>query len=203
MIYALYRGFKNGFIMAICTFLALLVGIYAGIHFSDAMAALLKDSWEIDSHYLPIIAFVVTFLVVGALVYFGGRALQKVVSVVKLTPINKVLGMAFSLIKVSYLLSIVCVFIAAMNEKTTLIPDSTMQESILFVPIKEITGKTIPKFKESLVYMDYWYQEEKDSTGMSVEEIVRTKQVADSLDVEIQSSREMRDLFEKISGKVL
>ena len=193
----MYQGFKNGFIMEVCTLLALLVGIYAGIHFSDGTAKLLKDNWGWDSHYMPIISFVITFTAVGAMVYFGGRALQRVISAVKLTPVNKMLGMAFSLIKMSYFLSVICVFIESMNEKTPLIPEETLQESVLYEPVKEVTGKTIPKFKESLIFMDYWYKDEKDSTGLSTDEIVRTKEVADSLDVDIVSAREMKDLFDR------
>ena len=183
--------------MEVCTLLAFLVGIYAGIHFSDGTAKLLKDHWGWDSHYMPIVSFVFTFLAVNAMIFFGGRALQKAIGMLKLSPVNKMLGMAFSLIKMSYILSVICVFIASMNEKTTLVPAEELEGSILYEPVKELTGKTIPQFKESLVYMDYWYKEEKDSTGMSVDEIVQTKELADSLNVDLESSREMRELFDK------
>lgn len=186
-----------GFIMEVCTFLAVLVGIYAGIHFSDGTAKFLKEYWDWDSHYMPIISFVITFLAVGALIFFGGRALQRVVSMVKLSPLNKMLGMVISALKMSYILSVICVFVESMNEKTTLIPHQVIQESLLYEPVKELTGKTIPAFKESLIYWDYWYQNERDSTGLTTEEIVRTKRVADSLQVDIESSVQLLDVYER------
>ena len=35
VIYAAWKGFKHGLIIEVFTLLALVVGIYAGIHFSD------------------------------------------------------------------------------------------------------------------------------------------------------------------------
>jgi len=41
LIIGAWRGFKKGFIIELFTLLALLVGLYAGIHFSDFVAGLL------------------------------------------------------------------------------------------------------------------------------------------------------------------
>lgn len=197
ILYALYRGFIVGFIMEICTLLAVLVGIYAGIHFSDGTATALKNLWDWDSHYMPLISFIITFLVVGACIFFGGRALQKLVGIAKLSPLNKLLGMLVSVIKMSYILSVLCVFIEAMNEKTNLIAQETLEESILYSPIKTVTERTIPAFNKSLIYWDYWYKPESDSTGLSAEQIVHTKKVADSLDLKIENTKELLDVYNK------
>jgi membrane protein required for colicin V production len=69
LIYAAYKGFKHGLIIEVFTLLALFVGLYVGIHFSDFVANFLKETLEWESVYLPIISFTLVFLAVGAMVY--------------------------------------------------------------------------------------------------------------------------------------
>ena len=59
-----WRGFKKGFIIELFTFLALFLGLYAGIHFSDYAANAINESMEVYSDNLPVIAFTVTFLLI-------------------------------------------------------------------------------------------------------------------------------------------
>src|SRR3989338_8571278 len=77
--YGAYKGFKNGFVIELFTLLAILVGIYVGIHFSDFIAAWMKETFDWDSPYLPVVAFTLTFLGVGAMIYFGGKMVEKMV----------------------------------------------------------------------------------------------------------------------------
>ena len=76
ILYGAYKGFKHGFVIELFTLLAILVGIYVGIHFSDYTANWLKSSLEIDSEYLPVIAFTFTFLIVGAMIFFAGKMIE-------------------------------------------------------------------------------------------------------------------------------
>ena len=64
LIYGAWKGFKHGLIIEVFTLLALFVGIYVGIHFSDFTARLLREHLGLTSKYLPIIAFTITFLAI-------------------------------------------------------------------------------------------------------------------------------------------
>mgnify|MGYP000562854965 CR=1 FL=1 len=102
LIYGGWRGFKKGFIIELFTLLALLVGIYAGIHFSDYVSNALSEQ-GVTTKYLPVIAFTITFLGVGAMVFFGGKALERVIKLVALSPLNKIAGLIFGALKMLYL----------------------------------------------------------------------------------------------------
>lgn len=199
--YGAYKGFKNGFIIEICTLLALLVGIYAGIHFSDGTANLLKTSWNIHSEYLPVIAFTLTFLVVGAIVFFGGKMLEKVVDVAKLTPLNKFLGILFALIKVLYILSVLVVLIESYDEKGDIIKEETKTESLLYEPVKNISLTTIPRIKESTIFLSNSLRAEQDSTGLSVQDILRAKEIADSLGIDANDAMELKRIHDEYSDR--
>ena len=69
------------------------MGIYAGIHFSDFMATILRENVGIESEYLPAIAFTITFLLVGAMVYFAGKLVEKGLKIVALGMVNKIAGL--------------------------------------------------------------------------------------------------------------
>lgn len=197
IIYAVYKGFKNGFIIEICTLLALLVGIYAGIHFSDGTANFLKTNWNFDSEYMPVIAFTVTFLAVGALVFFGGKMLEKVVDVAHLTPLNKFLGVLFALIKILYFISVFVVLLESYDEKGDFIKEETKSESILYEPVKTISLTTIPRLKESTIFLTNSFKAEQDSTGLTIQQILRAKEVADSLGIDANDAIELKRLHDE------
>jgi len=149
-----WRGFKKGFVIEIFTLLALLVGIYAGIHFSDYMAAILKEHIGLDSEYMPAIAFTVTFLLVGAMVYFAGKLLEKALKLVALSTINKFAGLLFGAIKMIFILSATIVILESYDKKGKFIPTELKTDSLLYEPIKTTSLTTIPALKYSDLFVD-------------------------------------------------
>ena len=57
-----WKGFKKGLIIELFTLLALLVGIYSAIHFSDYMVEVVESNFNTQAKYTPIIAFALTFI---------------------------------------------------------------------------------------------------------------------------------------------
>ena len=84
-----FQGYKKGIIIEVATLLALVLGIYAALFFSDYTANLLTGSFNISKEYLNIIAFIVTFIGVLILVLLLGKLLEKVVNLLLLGFINK------------------------------------------------------------------------------------------------------------------
>jgi membrane protein required for colicin V production len=147
-----WRGFKKGFIIEFCTLLALFVGIYAGIHFSDFMSNILKNNIGMTSKYLPAIAFTVTFLGVGAMVFFGGKMLEKAIKMVALGPVNKAAGVVFGLVKMLFVLSAVLIILESYDEKSDFIPSDLKENSLLYNPVKNTALSTIPAIEESELF---------------------------------------------------
>lgn len=198
LIYFAYKGFKNGLIIEVFTLLALLVGIYAGIHFSDGTAKMMKENWGMNSDYLPVIAFTVTFLAVGAMVFFGGKFLEKVVNVTGLTIANKLGGIAFAIIKGGYILSILLVLIDSYDEKGDFVKEETKTNSLLYVPVKNLSITTIPHLKESTIFLHNEWQSEADSTGITIDQLLRAKEVADSLGIDANDVMELKHLHDSL-----
>lgn len=201
LIYACYKGFKHGFIIELFTLLALLVGIYVGIHFSDAVAGWIKKSMGWDSEYLPVIAFTITFLGVGAMIYFGGKVVEKMIKVVQLSTVNKVLGIVFAGLKMLYILSVVLVLIESYDEKGGFFPKETKEKSLLYEPVCKVSTTTVPALGNSTIFIKNALKTESDSTGLSVEEVLRAKEIADSLGIDANDAIEIKRIHDEYADK--
>src|SRR6218665_553937 len=153
IIYACYKGFKHGFVIELFTLLALLVGIYVGIHFSDTVAEWMKTSLGWNSEYLPVIAFTVTFLAVGAMIYFGGKMVEKMIKVVQLSPLNKALGVLFAGLKMLYIISVILVLIESYDERGKFFPKETKEKSLLYEPVCKVSTTTVPALANSTIFI--------------------------------------------------
>jgi membrane protein required for colicin V production len=160
--YAAWIGFKKGFIIEVFTLLALFVGLYAGIHFSEFVSTALKKSFSWESEYLPIVAFTLTFLGVGAMVYFAGKTLEKVIKFAMLSPLNKIGGLFFALLKGSYLVSVVLLLLSAYDKNNKFIPLETKNSSLLYNKLLKLSKYSIPGFKESSFFENDTIKETED-----------------------------------------
>ena len=193
LIYGAWKGFKHGLIIEIFTLLALFVGIYVGIHFSDFTARLLRNYLGLNSKYLPIIAFTITFLAVGAMVFFLGKTIEKLIKITALTPVNKFAGVFFSLLKYVYMLSTILVIVESYDEKLAFFPAKVKQDSILYTPILKVSTTTFPSLKESTIFLKNALH--SDTSSYTPREEARAHFIADSLGIVTSDSVELRNLF--------
>jgi membrane protein required for colicin V production len=149
IIFGAYRGFKNGLVLEVFLLLALFVGLFVGINFSEFFSDKLKLWFGWDNQYLPIITFSIIFIAIGAMIYFLGITLDKLIKAVKLTLVNKIFGSVFSSIKTLYFVSITLILISAFDKKGTFIPEKAREGSLLYQPTISFSTNTVPGFSES------------------------------------------------------
>lgn len=193
LIYGAWKGFKHGLIIEVFTLLALFVGIYVGIHFSDFTARLLQEYLGLNSKYLPIIAFTITFLAIGAMVFFLGKTIEKLIKITALTPLNKFAGVFFSLLKYVYMLSTLLVILESYDEKLGFFPAKVKQDSLLYTPILKVSTTTIPSLQESAIFLSNAIA--SGNENYTIEDQQRAKFLADSLGIVTTDSLKLRKLF--------
>jgi membrane protein required for colicin V production len=160
--YAAYKGFRKGFIVELFTLLALFVGIYAGIHLSDGVTRWMRDSLGWNSNLLPALSFTVLFLGLGAMVYFGGKAIEQVMKIAQMGTMNKLAGGVFSVLKMAFFLSLAILILESFDQDEELIPASEKKESLLFTPLAHVSKSTVPGMKNSLLVNS---EEREDSSS--------------------------------------
>jgi membrane protein required for colicin V production len=197
--YAGWKGFQHGIIIEVFTLLALLVGIYAGIHFSDFTANWLKENFGWDSEYLPVVAFTITFLGIGAMVFFAGKMIEQFVKITNLTPINKVFGIVFAVLKMTYFVSVFLVLVESYDEKGEFLPPSMKKKSMLYEPVLKVSTTTIPALKESTLFVKNALY--SDSTQLTVDQVIRAKELADCLGIDAEDGKELLEVYQKYEKK--
>lgn len=131
-----YQGFKKGFIIELASLVALVLGVYAAIYFSGYAENFLRNSLSMDSEYVPITSFVITFIVVVIIVYALGRILEKIVNMVALGFLNKLAGAAFGIVKAVVVLSIALLILNHYN--INFISVEKRNTSMIYSPVEEI-----------------------------------------------------------------
>jgi len=72
---------------------------------------------------------------------------------------------------------------------------------LLYYPVKKVSTTTVPGVASSTIFLKNALKPEADSTGLSVEQIIRAKEVADSLGIDANDAKEIKRIHEKYIEK--
>jgi membrane protein required for colicin V production len=127
-----FNGIRKGFIHSLATLIALVLGIWAAIHFSSYMSNFLNSTFHPSGNWLVILSYVLTFLVVVIAVIIVGKLLEKVVKTVGLGIPNRIIGGIFGLVKGILGVTILLFIIVHFDPKEKLITKKTRETSICY-----------------------------------------------------------------------
>ena len=102
-----YSGFKEGFLMGLISFLAIVLGILGGFKLMGEAMLFLSDKFNVDKAVLPYIAFCVVFIIIVILVTLLGRMIKASLDENFLGRVDQAAGALLGMIKVTFLASII------------------------------------------------------------------------------------------------
>ncbi|WP_149304296.1 CvpA family protein [Pareuzebyella sediminis] len=138
LLWGVVKGFKNGLLVEIASIIAIIAGIYGAIHFSYYAGDYLSQHMEWEERYVNIAAFVITFLAIVFIVHIAARLLTKIANLAMLGLLNKIAGAIFGALKVAIILGALLIFFERVNESADVVENETMNQSVLYRPLKEI-----------------------------------------------------------------
>lgn len=138
LLWGLYKGLKRGIIKELTTLLALILGIYGAVHFSEQLQATLQANISIDDSLLPIISFATSFIMIVLLVKSIGLLLDKIIKMVALGMISRLLGGFFGMLKTAFIISAILLVFNTLDYQLELIPKEQKKNSLLHRPISEM-----------------------------------------------------------------
>lgn len=145
LIFAAVRGFITGLFSSVASLVAIVAGVFCAIHYSHYIEAEFQDSvLEWSSNTYKIASFAITFLVVILTIIFLGKLLTKLADISSLGLLNKLLGGIFGALKWSLLLSVIFLLFDKFNKTIPFVHQETLEESILFTPVKSIVPTLFP-----------------------------------------------------------
>lgn len=155
LLIAAIQGFRKGFIIELASLVALILGIWGGIKFSDYTAAMITKHLGYHSEYLGLIAFVVTFIVIVLLIHLMAKMLDTIVKAVFLGFLNRLAGIVFGLLKMAVILSIVLLLFDEVDENVHILPARQKAESKVYGPMKQVVPTLFP-------FIQLWHTKEVD-----------------------------------------
>ena len=144
LLFGFVRGLVKGLFVEVASLAALIGGVYGAIHFSYLISNFLKEYVTWNTEYISLASFAITFVVIIVIVALLGKALTKIANFASLGIINKILGGVFGVLKIGLILSVVFIFFGKMNDTIPFIKKQTLEESILYSPVKKIAPTIFP-----------------------------------------------------------
>jgi membrane protein required for colicin V production len=153
IVMAIFKGLRDGLVVAIFSLLAYIIGLTLAVKFSDVVATWLGGNINVSERWLPILAFALVFIVVVLLVRLGAKAIEGVLKIAMLGWLNRIGGVLLYMLLYIFILSVILFY----AEKGNMIKPETIEASVTYEHIKPVgpavmdaLGTVIPAFKDML-----------------------------------------------------
>ncbi len=160
LITAVFKGFSKGLIVAVFSFLAIIIGLAAALKLSTVVASWLQSSTNITAKWLPIIAFAMVMFGVVFLVRLGAKWIQRTAEFALMGWLNKIGGIILYIALYTTVFSVI-LFLA---DKIQLIKADTIAASTFYPFIQpwgpkaiDGFGVVIPIFKDLFAQLEAFF----------------------------------------------
>lgn len=126
----IWKGFQSGVIREVAQLIGLVLAFLMAVRLMEPVGVAVAASMGISDRIAPLVGFVVTFLLVLIAVFFVARALESVVTKVKLGPVNRVAGGVLGGFKAALVLSVFFVLVGRFNLLGALASESQLYEAV-------------------------------------------------------------------------
>ncbi|HEX7847396.1 MAG TPA: CvpA family protein [Chitinophagaceae bacterium] len=160
MVLAVIKGFQRGLIVGIFSLVAIIVGLAAAIKLSAVVAGYIGQAVKVSDEWLPVISFIVVFIIVVLLIRLGANAIEKAVEAITLGWLNKLGGIILYVAMYITVFSVL-IFYA---EKINLIKPETIEKSATYSFVQpwgpkaiNAIGSVIPFFRDMFTELEDFF----------------------------------------------
>lgn len=158
---AVVKGIQRGFIIAIFSVIAVIIGLAAAIKLSAVAAGYLTDSVNISVRWLPVVSFILVFLIVVLLVRLAANILQKSVEIAFLGWLNRLAGALMYAALYTIVFSILLFF----GDQLHLLNADTITNSKVYSTVRPVgpfvinsIGTVLPFFKNMFLELQQFFE---------------------------------------------
>ena len=145
---AVIGGIRKGFVRQAAALTALILGIWAGLHFSSFISNILKGWLDTSNTVVDILSFTIIFILVILAVTLAGRLIEGIVKIVLLGWLNRLLGVIFAIIKYALILSVIIHLLSALDSLYDFLPDDLTGQSRIYSVVKSFAPKAFPYIEQ-------------------------------------------------------
>lgn len=125
-------GYIKGFLTQLISFGAVFLGIYLAFLFSDLISVWVAEYFKVNPQWSMAVASFIIFVGVFILLHITGRIIGKSFEDTSVGTINRILGLAFGLLKSFLLVCAVLWLVSILNDLIRIIPEHITSDSKLF-----------------------------------------------------------------------
>lgn len=160
IVLAILKGYQRGLIVGLFSLVAIIIGLAAAMKLSTVVAGYIGQAVKVSEQWLPIISFVVVFLIVILLIRLGAKAIESAVEVTMLGWVNKIGGIILFVAIYTVVFSVLLFY----AEQMKLIQPETINKSVIYSFVqpwgpKAINGfgSIIPVFKDMFGELEQFF----------------------------------------------
>jgi membrane protein required for colicin V production len=143
-----FNGIRKGFIISLASLVALILGIWGAIHFSNYISVILERNLHPSGTWLPVLSFTITFILVIVIVILIAKGIEKLVSLAGMGLMNHIAGGIFGLVKGLILVSVLFFIVTSFDPKEKMIPKETKEKSFCYSTVERIFPTVMGWFGE-------------------------------------------------------
>jgi len=144
LLYGLIKGFSNGLVKEVTAVIALFIGVYVAINFSEYLEPKFTEILDGYKQFVPVLAFGVLFLVSVLFIKALGSFIDKLTKALALGVFSRLFGAVFGFSKVIIIFSFLLFFI----KEYKLVNKQTKDGSVLFEPLTDLAKIVVPKLQK-------------------------------------------------------
>ena len=144
LIWFAFKGLKKGFIDGVFSILALVIGGWVTVRFSDYTCSLF--GWESETKHL--LAAGITFITVFLLVMLVGKVCKSIINLVVPEFIDKLLGLVFGGGKVLLFVGIIFFLIKNIDKNEKILTPEKKEASFFYKPSITLAEFLLPQFEK-------------------------------------------------------
>ncbi|MBN9298711.1 MAG: CvpA family protein [Filimonas sp.] len=160
LLYAIFKGFTKGLVVAVFSFLAVFIGLAAALKLSAVVAGWLEQSTHVSGKWLPFLSFLIVMIGVALLIRWCAKLIEAAMSVAMMGWINRLGGILFYLLLYGIVFSVILFFVVKMG----VIKQETLTDSVCYPVLQPLGpwvidgfGKVIPIFKDMFAELEAFF----------------------------------------------
>lgn len=138
LIYGSYKGFRNGIVGELLSFLGILLGIYLSKTYYPIVDEYLATIFDSTNQLVSLISVILIFSVTIILTKILSKVITKALNVMALGLLNKLIGSIFGLLKYLLILCIITFIFSEANDIFVFIQTNKIEETQIFFKIQKI-----------------------------------------------------------------
>lgn len=147
MIWGIYKGYMQGFIIQTIALFVLLAGVFIGAKLSVAFYDVIIDKSTIALPNFPVIVFAIMFVFIVFASNYVALIVQKQVLSIPKPITTRVLGAFLGAVKYMFIISVMLIFIERLDKNFEIVTDKEKSRTMLYQPFLKFAPTILPRLK--------------------------------------------------------